>query len=167
MLTAKQQRFVEEYLAGRNGTKAAIRSGYSSKTACAIASENLKKPNISAAIARRTAARRRRFDTDAERVIKELRRIAFADISGIFDERGRIKNPDDWPRETWDGIESVRYSERLALGHDGKPQRVSYRVVIRRKDSLRALEALAECWGLNIERTRPAEWRDRVIIARS
>lgn len=166
-MTAKEQRFVEEYLAGLNGTRAAIRAGYSPKTACAIASENLKKPKIAAEVARRTHASRRRFEADAERVIKELRRIAFADISGIFDGRGRIKNPDDWPQEAWDGIESVRYSEKLAPDHDGKAQRLSYRVVIRRKDTLRALEALAECWGLKIERLRPAEWRDRMIVARS
>ncbi len=49
-LTAKQQRFVEEYLIDLNGTQAAIRAGYSAKTANRISSENLSKPDIAAAI---------------------------------------------------------------------------------------------------------------------
>lgn len=49
-LTPKQQRFVEEYLIDLNATQAAIRSGYSEKTAKEIGSENLTKPNITKAI---------------------------------------------------------------------------------------------------------------------
>ena len=49
-LTPKQQRFVEEYLIDLNATQAAIRAGYSEKTAAAIGAENLIKPNIAKAI---------------------------------------------------------------------------------------------------------------------
>ena len=49
-LTPKQQRFVEEYLIDLNATQAAIRSGYSEKTARDIGCENLAKPNIAKAI---------------------------------------------------------------------------------------------------------------------
>ncbi len=49
-LTAKQQRFVEEYLIDLNATQAAIRAGYSAKTAASIGSENLTKPEIAAAV---------------------------------------------------------------------------------------------------------------------
>lgn len=45
-LTDKQQRFVDEYLIDLNATQAAIRAGYSEKTAKEIGSENLTKPNI-------------------------------------------------------------------------------------------------------------------------
>jgi phage terminase small subunit len=51
-LTSKQNRFVQEYLVDHNATQAAIRAGYSEKTARAIASENLAKPDIRAAINR-------------------------------------------------------------------------------------------------------------------
>lgn len=54
-LTAKQQRFVEEYLIDLNATQAAIRAGYSAETARQIGSENLSKPYIAAAIAERQA----------------------------------------------------------------------------------------------------------------
>lgn len=49
-LTPKQQRFVEEYCVDWNGTQAAIRAGYSEDTAYKIASENLRKPQIKAAV---------------------------------------------------------------------------------------------------------------------
>lgn len=49
-LTPKQQRFVEEYLIDLNATQAAIRSGYSEKTAQQMGSENLLKPVIQKAI---------------------------------------------------------------------------------------------------------------------
>ena len=49
-LTPKQQRFVEEYLIDLNATQAAIRSGYSEKTAKSIGQENLTKPDIQKAI---------------------------------------------------------------------------------------------------------------------
>lgn len=49
-LTTQQKRFVEEYCVDWNGTQAAIRAGYSEKTARSIGSENLTKPNIRAAI---------------------------------------------------------------------------------------------------------------------
>lgn len=49
-LTAKQQRFVDEYLIDLNATQAAIRAGYSIKTAEVIGCENLRKPNIKSRI---------------------------------------------------------------------------------------------------------------------
>jgi phage terminase small subunit len=49
-LTARQQTFVEEYLVDLNATQAAIRAGYSEKTARSVGSENLTKPDIAAAI---------------------------------------------------------------------------------------------------------------------
>lgn len=55
--TARQLRFVDEYLTDLNATQAAIRAGYSERTAASIGSENLTKPEIAAAIAVRQAER--------------------------------------------------------------------------------------------------------------
>lgn len=52
-LTQKQQRFVDEYIISGNATQAAIKAGYSKKTAAVTATENLRKPNIKAAIEKR------------------------------------------------------------------------------------------------------------------
>ncbi len=56
-LTAKQQRFVDEYLKDLNATQAAIRAGYSKKSAASIGEENLRKPDIQAKV--RSAAQER------------------------------------------------------------------------------------------------------------
>jgi phage terminase small subunit len=70
-LSPKQSRFVEEYLVNFNATQAAIRAGYSEKTAYSIGSENLKKPDIQQAIAARQKqlADKRRWDM--ERLVEE------------------------------------------------------------------------------------------------
>lgn len=52
-LTAKQKRFVDEYALDQNATQAAIRAGYSQKTAGSVGSENLTKPEIAKAIENR------------------------------------------------------------------------------------------------------------------
>ncbi|EPP8914178.1 terminase small subunit, partial [Acinetobacter baumannii] len=49
-LRGKQQRFVDEYLIDRNATQAAIRAGYSAKTAYSIGEQNLKKLEVKKAI---------------------------------------------------------------------------------------------------------------------
>lgn len=87
----KQQRFVEEYLIDLNATQAAIRAGYSPKTANVIGCENLAKPEISNAISRAMAERSRRTGISQDRVVQELAKIAFVNITDICDPAGRIK----------------------------------------------------------------------------
>ena len=70
-LSPKQQRFVEEYLIDLNATRAAIRAGYSKKTARAIASENLAKPNIQEAVAKAKRGRSDATKVNAEWVLKQ------------------------------------------------------------------------------------------------
>lgn len=86
-LTPKQQRFVEEYLIDLNGTQAAIRAGYSQKTANQIAAEYLAKPNIAYAVAAAMAARSARTGVTQDRVVRELARIAFVDPTAVVDFR--------------------------------------------------------------------------------
>ena len=80
-LTAKQIRFVDEYMVDFNATQAAIRAGYSPKTAAAAAARLLRNVNIQAEIARRQKDLQRRTEISQDRVVKELARIAFADAS--------------------------------------------------------------------------------------
>jgi phage terminase small subunit len=71
-LTPKQQRFVDEYLIDGNGTQAAIRAGYSEKTAYSIANENLNKPEIAAAIQLAMDQRAERTQIDADFVLSGI-----------------------------------------------------------------------------------------------
>ena len=71
-LTAKQQRFCDEYLIDLNATQAAIRAGYSKKTAYSIGIENLRKPEIKKYIDDRMAAKKSKLIADQDEVLKYL-----------------------------------------------------------------------------------------------
>lgn len=75
-LSDKQQRFCMEYLVDLNATQAAIRSGYSEKTARQIGTENLSKPAIQERIKALQADRSQRTQITSDDVISRLRNIA-------------------------------------------------------------------------------------------
>lgn len=75
-LTAKQQMFVKEYLVDLNATQAAIRAGYSAKTARQIGEENLSKPDVAAAVKVEMDKRAQKTEITAEEVLKSIKRIA-------------------------------------------------------------------------------------------
>lgn len=82
-LTQKQAMFCCEYIVDLNGTQAAIRAGYSVKTANRIATENLSKPVIKAEIERLMSERKDRVEITADRVLAELAKIGFADMRDV------------------------------------------------------------------------------------
>lgn len=83
--TAKQRRFVEEYVVDFNGSRAARDAGYSEKTACAIAAENLRKPHIQKAIRERIEELSRKTGVTAERALAETGRLAFSMMDSYLD----------------------------------------------------------------------------------
>lgn len=136
-LTAKEQRFVAEYLIDMNATQAAIRAGYSKHTARQIASALLSKVDIAAAIANGMYAVAKTLSITAEKVIAEIAAVAFGDIRGIF-ENGRLLLPSEWDdatAATIAGLEVVTVNKgEGAVEHIAK---------IKRADKLRALDMLA------------------------
>ena len=84
-LTNRQRRFVDEYLIDLNATQAAIRSGYSAKTAQEQASRLLSNVMVHAAISDRMKAREHRTEITQDRVLKELAKIGFSDIRKALD----------------------------------------------------------------------------------
>jgi phage terminase small subunit len=96
-LTAKQKKFVEEYLIDLNATQAAIRAGYSPKNAGKIGHELLEKTRNE--IDRAIAERSRRTGINQDRVLRELAKIAFVNPGDVinFDEatvKGDAKEED-------------------------------------------------------------------------
>lgn len=71
-LTAKQQRFCDEYLIDLNATQAAIRAGYSKKTAKQIGQENLTKPDLKSYIQQRMDEKEKELIADQNEVLKYL-----------------------------------------------------------------------------------------------
>lgn len=108
-LTDKQQWFVDEYLIDLNATQAAIRAGYSAKTADQQGSRLLANVKVKQAVAEKQAQRSKRTGVNQDRVVLELAKVAFAKMTDIVDSKGRIKedaSPDDLAC-----IESIKYKE--------------------------------------------------------
>lgn len=82
-LTAKQQRFVDEYLIDLNATQAAIRAGYSKKTANEQGSRLLANVSVSSAVAESMKSRSNRTGITQDMVLKELAKIGFSDIRKV------------------------------------------------------------------------------------
>lgn len=98
-MTPKQKRFCDEYLIDLNATQAAIRAGYSEKTASVIAAENLRKPNISEYIRIRLAEKEKSLIADQDEVLQYLtsvmRREKTESIVVTLSEEKSTYVPDD------------------------------------------------------------------------
>lgn len=91
-LTQKQQRFVDEYIISGNATQAAIKAGYSKKTAKQMGTENLAKPIIKAELDRRNAEIKSAKTADMQEVMEYLASVmrgeqteSVATAKGIYD----------------------------------------------------------------------------------
>ena len=141
-MTSRQTKFVHEFLIDLNATQAAIRAGYSPKTARSIACENLTKPDIVSAIRERGTRQLERADLSVARTLEELSRIAFADIRVLFNDHDELRPLHELTAEQAAPVASYRRTTRRGrVGHS-----------IRLWDRLRALELLAKRFGLLGER---------------
>lgn len=108
-LSDQRKRFVEEYLIDLNGTQAAIRAGYSVKTAQEQASRLLSNVMVQDAISKAMAARSKRTGVNQDRVVLELAKIAFVKMTDVVDSNGRIR--EDATDDDLACIESIKYKE--------------------------------------------------------
>ena len=137
-MTKKQKRFVEEYLIDLNATQAAIRAGYSPDSAKEIGSENLTKPDIAKAVDQAIAERSRRTGVNAERVVRELAKIAFVNAGEVVDLDTALLM-DKISDDDMAAIQSVKVK---TFGEDGVEREVKL------ADKLKALELLGKHLGL-------------------
>jgi phage terminase small subunit len=114
-LTAKRQRFVEEFLRDLNATEAAVRAGYGKNdraSARRYASEIRKIPAVRAAIDAGLAERERQLKEHSVRVAEETYTQAVADIGDAFDEDGQLKAVHLMPPEVRRAIASIEVEKR-------------------------------------------------------
>jgi phage terminase small subunit len=140
-MTAKQQRFVDEYLIDLNSTAAAIRAGYSAKSSRSIGAENLTKPYIRARVDTAIAEQSKRTGVNADRVVRELARIAFVDLTDLVDTDTAAVKPDA-TRDDTAAIAGIRVKTSTSVGGDSVEREVKL------CDKLKALELLGRHLGL-------------------
>ena len=146
-LTEKQQRFVDEYLIDLNATQAAIRAGYSAKTADVQGSRMLGNVKVQQAISEAMAERSKRTGINQDRVVLELAKIALVKITDVVDSKGRIK--DTATEDDLACIESIKYKE----SESDTGSSVEREVKIASK--LKALELLGKHLGM---------WNDKIDV---
>lgn len=148
-LTAKQKRFVEEYLIDLNATQAAIRAGYSVKTAQEQSARLLSKVMVQQAIAEQMAERSKRTGVNQDRVVLELAKIAFVNAADVINaEDATIKlsaTSDDTA-----AIQSVKVKIIPTKKGEGIEREV------RLNDKLKALELLGKHLGM---------WNDKLDVS--
>ncbi|MFC2993361.1 terminase small subunit [Halomonas tibetensis] len=118
-LPPKQSRFVEEYLLDLNATQAAIRAGYSTKTAYRTGADLLKKPQVLQLLDQHKTERSRRVQMDADHVLQRLGEIDEMDVVDILDDDGRVLPIKQWPkvwRQTISGIEVTEMADGSGEG---------------------------------------------------
>lgn len=139
-LTAKQRRFVAEYIKCLNGTQAAIAAGYSPKTARSIASENLGKLVIQAEIEQQEKARQAMYVVEQGYLLDQLVKIADYDIVKLFKSDGRMLPPHEWPADANNIVASYKTGPVPRV-----PERQRY--AIEFVDRLKILERIGEIVG--------------------
>jgi phage terminase small subunit len=110
-MTPKQLSFIHEYLVDKNATQAAIRAGYSAKTAAVIAIELLRKPNIREAIDEKLNKANEKCGLTHELVHQSLIRELKFDPSKLFDDNGNAKSIHEIDQDTRMALTGVETSE--------------------------------------------------------
>ncbi len=140
-LTAKQKRFVEEYLIDLNATQAAIRAGYSPRTAEQAASRMLSFVKVKEEIEKAMAERSKRTGISQDRVIQELARIAFVNPKNVIDTNSASVLSSASEDDTA-CIQSVKV--KMSESDNGS----SCEREVRLNDKLKALELLGKHLGM-------------------
>lgn len=141
-LTEKQKAFVQEYLVDLNAKAAAIRAGYSAKTAAEQGHQQLQKPAVKAAIEKAMELRSLRTQITADMVLQELAKVGFSKLGDFveFGPRGvRIKDSKD--------VDSAVLAEVSETETNAGTNRK-----IKLYDKVRALELIGKHLGMFIEK---------------
>lgn len=146
-LTEKQRLFVNEYLIDLNATQAAIRAGYSVKTADQQGSRMLANVKVQEEIGRAMAERSKRTGVNQDKVVLELAKIAFVKMTDIVDEQGKIRP--DAAEDDLACIESVKYKESESDAGSSVEREVKI------SPKLKALELLGKHLGM---------WNDKLDV---
>lgn len=152
-LNERQQAFVREYVIDFNATQAAIRAGYSARSAGQHAEALMRKHEIQTAIQEAKGAVCKRAELTVDRIVQELERIAFGDLKNSvkWDSNGtNVRSSDELTDDVSATIAAIEEEETTTeFGVTSKTKR---KVKVKHYDKLRALELLARYKGMLVDR---------------
>lgn len=157
-LTARQMRFCEEYLVDLNATQAAIRAGYSAKTAHASGPRMLENVRVQAKISELQAARSERTEITQDAVLERLAQIAFSKGSRFFKLTKDGEPYVDLRDATEADLDLLRevQVEDFVDGR-GEDARLVRKVKIKLADPMPALNLIAQHLGMVVKRLAGAD----------
>lgn len=147
-LTPKQERFVHEYLIDLNATQAAIRAGYSAKTAYSQGERLLKNVEVKAAVDSARLNTIDRLGITREMVAREYQKLAFSDPRKFFREDGTLKHPTELDDDTAAALASFEVLEEFAGAGPARYQ-IGDTKKIKWSDKKAALDSLCRMLGYN------------------
>ena len=144
----RQQRFVDEYLIDLNGKQAAIRAGYTERSAEVTAAKLLRNPKVAALVKAAASAQQERTQITADVVLSELLRLARVDLADAYTEDGKLKPVREMPEDLRRAIAGVESDEIWDWVEDDDGERRRELVGFTRKvkfwDKTRSLELLGK-----------------------
>lgn len=163
-MTPRQQRFVGEYLVDLNGTQAAIRAGYSPKTANPAASRLLANVTIREAIETAQAKRAARTEITQDRVLDELSLLAFSNLEHYsVSDTGDVALTEGAPVGAMRALQSIK--RRITTRNRGEDSEVIREVEIRLWDKPGPLKLAGQHVGILVDKMehKVSEMRPLVI----
>jgi len=160
-MTPKQAAFVREYGIDMNATQAAIRAGYSPRTARSIGKENLTKPVIAFAIADARKAAEERAIATADDVLRELDAVGFARLTDVVSwgpEHFTVLDSESLPANVKAAVKSVKVKRSRVMkgnGEDAEPWEIE-EIAVTMHDKVRALELGGKHRGMFVDKVEVA-----------
>lgn len=163
-LTDKQERFCYEYCIDFNATKAAIRAGYSEKTAQIIGFENLRKPIIKERIQQMKDNLAETAGISALKIINEHAKIAFSGISKLKDSWMTLKDFENLSDDEKSCIQEVQTKETRR--NDDGAAVIDEWVKIKLYDKQKSLDSISNMLGFNAATKQEIEYKEplRIVI---
>ncbi len=150
-LTHNQQIFVDQYVIDRNATRAyfkAYPNVKKTRTAEQAGSRLMRNVKVDAAIKEALAEQQERTKITADKVLKEMGRLAFSDVRKLFDEDGNFKSLQDLDDDTAKAVSSVE------VATVGSGDSVEYVKKVRFWDKNKPLENLGKHFQLFVDRMK-------------
>jgi len=140
-MTPQKERFFQEYLVDFNGQQAAIRAGYSAKSARCQSSRLLVDPEIQAALSAWRQYAADRAQVSAAEVIAELKALGFSNMKDYVDEGNKPKDVSTMDRYLAAAVQEVSIEEKTYKGVTTVTRK------IKLYDKLNALDKIARHLG--------------------
>ena len=143
-LTEKQKRFCDEYLIDLNATQAAIRAGYSKRTANEQGAQNLAKLSVQEYIREKQKSLANKLQITQEMVLEGYRRLAFYGVRKFYDENNQLLDVSKLDDETAFALTGIDVTEEKTMNVV-----TAYTKKIKMSDRRSALDSICKVLGFN------------------